>query len=123
MSKREHVIAMADKTVFRISGLSIKGLNTQDIEKLLSERLQAETRVIGVTGSCLEMDVYGIDPAVIQRDARGIITAVSCLEGINLSDLAQIESNERIVSLDIEHLPDFEGKTCARDKWVTYIDP
>lgn len=121
MSEHEHIIALADKTVFRISGLSIRGLNTQDIERLLTEKLEAETRVIGVTGDRIEMDVYGIDPAVIARDEQGIIKAVACIEGIEITDLTQIEANERIVSIDIEHLPNFEGKHCPRDKWVEYI--
>lgn len=121
MSNSERIIAMADKTVLRISGLSVKGLNTQDIEDMLSEKLSAVTRVIGVSGEKIEMDLYGIDPQVISRDEDGIIKAVACIEGIELTELAMIEANERIIDVDIDKLPDFSGKFCSKDKWVDFL--
>ena len=48
--EHEYIIVHADKTVLKISGLKIKGMNTKQLEDLLSERLHTYARVIGVTG-------------------------------------------------------------------------
>ena len=53
------VIVHADKTVMRITGLRVQGLDTRALEQLLAERLATAVRVIGVTGEAVEMDVYG----------------------------------------------------------------
>ena len=55
------VIVQVDKTVVKISGLDVKGLNIQELEIVLKENLKSVVRIIGVTGSSVEMDVYGID--------------------------------------------------------------
>ena len=51
------IIVQVDKTVVKITGVNIKGLNIQQVEALMKERLQSVARVIGVTGSSIEMDV------------------------------------------------------------------
>ena len=68
MISQEFIIAAADKSILKISGIHVRGLNTQDLERRLSERLHTLVRVIGVTGEQIEMDVYGIDPAQIRKD-------------------------------------------------------
>jgi predicted SpoU family rRNA methylase len=118
MENSERVIAFADKTVLSISGLKIKGLNTQDIEDTLSEKLNTVVRVIGVTGDRIEMDVYGITPENIDKDEDNIIKAVACIEGVTLTELAEITENKQIKDADIEHLPDFDGIVCGKEKWL-----
>ena len=55
------VIVQVDKTVVKITGVDVKGLNIQELESLLKDKLKSMVRIIGVTGSSLEMDVYGIE--------------------------------------------------------------
>lgn len=70
MYSSEKIIAFADKTVFSIKGLEVKGLNTEQVEDILTKKLGTMVRVIGVTSSRIEMDVYGISPEQIRRDDR-----------------------------------------------------
>ena len=76
MISQEFIIAAADKSILKISGIHVRGLNTQDLERRLSERLHTLVRVIGVTGEQIEMDVYGIDPAQIRKDEKAVIQDV-----------------------------------------------
>ena len=55
------VIVQIDKTVVKITGIDVKGLNIQQLEALIKDRLKSVVRIIGVTGSSLEMDVYGVE--------------------------------------------------------------
>ena len=55
--EHQYIIAHADKSVLKISGLTVKGLNTLQIEELLAAKLKTAVRVIGVTGESIEMDV------------------------------------------------------------------
>ena len=43
-----------DKTVVKITGLDIKGLNIQQVEDILMDKLKTMTRVIGVTGDYIK---------------------------------------------------------------------
>ena len=88
MENSDRIIAFADKTVFSIKGLEVKGLNTEQIEDALMKKLGTIVRVIGVTSDRIEMDVYGIEPEQILRDENDVIKAVACAEGITLTDLA-----------------------------------
>ena len=65
------VIVHADKTVMRITGLRVQGLDTRALEQLLAERLATAVRVIGVTGEAVEMDVYGAPDEAVLRDEGG----------------------------------------------------
>ena len=56
MYSSEKIIAFADKTVFSIKGLEVKGLNTEQVEDILTKKLGTMVRVIGVTSSRIEMD-------------------------------------------------------------------
>lgn len=117
MDNANKIIAFADKTVFSITGLSIKGLNTEQIEDILTEKMGALVRVIGVTSQRVEMDVYGISPAQILRDEHDVIKAVACAEGISLTDLAQVERAERIVEVDYNDVTAPGRPYCARERW------
>ena len=117
MDPSEKIIAFADKTVFSIKGLEVKGLNTEQLEDILTKKLGTLVRVIGVTSSRIEMDVYGIAPEQIKRDENDVIKAVACVEGITLTDLAQIESNERIVEVDLNSIGAAGAPYCARERW------
>lgn len=117
MDSSEKIIAFADKTVFSIKGLEVKGLNTEQLEDILTKKLGTLVRVIGVTSSRIEMDVYGIAPEQIKRDENDVIKAVACAEGITLTDLAQIESSERIVEVDLNSIGEADAPYCARERW------
>ena len=45
--EQEYIIAHADKTVLRISGLKIHGMDTRQVEELLEKKLHTFVRVIG----------------------------------------------------------------------------
>ena len=106
MISQEFIIAAADKSILKISGIHVRGLNTQDLERRLSERLHTLVRVIGVTGEQIEMDVYGIDPAQIRKDEKAVIQAISLVEGISAEDLCQISVSEKIIDVNIDDVPD-----------------
>ena len=55
------IIVQVDKTVVKITGIDVKGLNIQQLEEIIKDKLKSVVRIIGVTGSSLEMDVYGIE--------------------------------------------------------------
>ncbi len=38
---QEYIIAYADKSVLKISGLSVKGMSTTQVEKILQDKLKA----------------------------------------------------------------------------------
>ncbi|MEL7625128.1 MAG: hypothetical protein AAGU12_16310 [Clostridiales bacterium] len=120
LDKKTYVIAYADKTVLKISGLQVKGLDTRSLEGLLTAKLNTIVRVIGVTGSSLDMDVYGIDPQQLLKDEEGIIAAVSLSQGITATEVAEIAEAKRIVEVGYSEL---EGKTqtsCARERWIRH---
>ena len=117
MGENEKIIAYADKTVMMISGLEVKGLNTEQLEDILIEELNSVVRVIGVTGDSVEMDVYGIDPENIRRDSNGIIKAVACADGITLTELANISSADRIYPVEFSEIKEKQSVYCPREKW------
>lgn len=118
--EHEYIIVHADKTVLKISGLKIKGMNTKQLEDLLSERLHTYARVIGVTGDSVEMDIYNIDPEQIKKDEDGIIHMVALADGISLTDLAKIVCNEKIVEVDIDTVPATPKSDCRRERWMKF---
>lgn len=112
------IIVQADKTVLKLGGLSVKGLNTSELERILSEKLKGLVRVIGVTGNSVDMDVYGVDESAIERDADDIIKAVALAEGITLTDLAQVVSSKKIVSVELGDIPERDETACAGERWM-----
>ena len=112
------IIVQVDKTVVKITGVNIKGLNIQQVEALMKERLQSVARVIGVTGSSIEMDVYGVEEEDILRDRDGLIKAISVADGITLTDLADIASVNKIKTVDIDAIPAYSRTQCMMDRWL-----
>lgn len=113
----ERVVVYADKTVLRITGIEVRGLRPQDLEKALADRLQTTVRVIGVTGDSLDVDVYGLEPDAILRDEAGTIAAVSMTPGITAGEVARIASAEKAVDVDAKNLPADEWTHCRAERW------
>lgn len=118
--EHQFIIAHADKTVLKISGLQVKGLNTRQLEEILSERLHTFVRVIGVTGDHVEMDVYNLDPEQITKDEHGIIQTVALTEGITASEIAKISCNKKIVEVDLDTVPGRPTSDCPRERWMRF---
>lgn len=118
--EQQFVIAHADKTVLKISGLHVNGLNTRQLEKLLEDRLHAFVRVIGVTGDRVEMDVYNLDPEQIAQDEYGLIQTVALAEGITASEVSAISCNKKIVEVDFDAIPRQPISDCPRERWMKF---
>lgn len=114
----EFIIAYADKSVLKISGLNIKGMSTTEVEDLLSDKLKAFVRVIGVTGSSIEMDVYDIDPEQVRKNADGVIDTIALAEGISVSDVTSLSCSDRIVPVDFNNIPDEPISDCPMERWI-----
>ena len=112
------VIVQVDKTVIKITGLEIKGLNIQELEKILKDRLKSVVRVIGVTGSSVEMDIYGVEEADILQDGDGIIKAVAIAEGITITDVTKMMSVEKIKTVSADSLPEYHEGMCMKERWL-----
>lgn len=75
-------------------------------------------RIIGVTGTGIEMDVYGVPEEALRRDERGMIEAMSLCEGITVSDLTEMEQCSRIREVPFESLPAYTMDACQGEKWI-----
>jgi len=117
---RNNVIVYADKTVIKIKGLDIMGLDTRELEKKLTDRLRSVVRVIGVTGDSIDMDIYGIEPDKILEDEEGIIHVISTSDGISPTEVARLAEAKRIVAVDYDKIPSKEGDYCARERWTSH---
>lgn len=113
------IIAYADKTILKIRNIDIKGLNTTELENMLMNRLNTIVRVIGVTGSSIEMDIYKTAPEDIYKNAQGIITALSLTEGITAQNVVELSATQA-VDVDFDHLEIVEGISCARERWQKF---
>jgi len=118
--EKNSVIVYTDKTVIKVHGLQIHGLNTRQLEEVLMERFQSIVRVIGVTGTSIDMDVYGIDPAQIQKDEKGLIRVLSTIDGVSPSEVARLASAERITEADINKIPHRSSDYCAKERWMNH---
>lgn len=112
------VIVQVDKTVVKITGIDVKGLNIQQLEALIKDKLKSVVRIIGVTGSSLEMDVYGVEEEDVLREGDGIIKAVALADGITLTDLAQISSVSKIKTVNIDDVPAYTEGQCMKERWL-----
>lgn len=115
----QKIIAFADKTILKISNVSIKGLDTKELESSLMEKLNTVVRIIGVTGANIEMDIYNLSPEDVLKDAQGIIKAVSLTEGINAENVMEL-SAEKAVQVDINNIDMIKNISCARERWQSY---
>ena len=118
MQESTQVLVQVDKTVVKITGLSVRGLNTADLESILREKLGGMVRIIGVTGDSLEMDVYGLEEEDILRGEEGIIKAVAASDGITLSDVASLASVKKIREVDIDSVPGYVDGGCKAERWI-----
>lgn len=114
----EYIIANADKSVLKISGLEVKGLNTKQLEQILGEKLNTFVRVIGVTGENIEMDVYDIDPEQIRKNEKGLINSIVFTEGITVTELTKVSCSEKIVDVEFDSIPEKPISDCLRERWI-----
>jgi len=112
------VIVQVDKTVIKITGIQVKGLNIQELEKIILDKLKSVVRIIGVTGESIEMDVYGIEEEDVLKEENGLIKAIAIADGITISDISQISSVEKIKSVDFDNLPAYNEGTCMKERWL-----
>ena len=116
--EHEYIIAHADKSVLKISGLEVKGLNTKQLEQILGEKLHTFVRVIGVTGDNIEMDVYDIEPEQVRKNEKGLIESIVLTEGITVTELTKLSCSEKIVEVDYDSIPDEPISACAMERWM-----
>lgn len=111
------VIVQVDKTVVKITGVEVKGLNIQQLEEILKDKLKSLIRIIGVTGSSIEMDVYGVEEDDILREEDGLIKAIALADGISTSDITSLSSIKKIQSVNIDSVPDYIENGCMGERW------
>ncbi|MCD8037258.1 MAG: hypothetical protein LUE88_07805 [Clostridiales bacterium] len=116
--EHEYIIAHADKSVLKISGLEVKGLNTKQLEQILADKLHTFVRVIGVTGENIEMDVYDIEPDQVRKNEQGLIESIVLTEGITVTDLTKITCSDKIVEVDYDSIPAEPISDCKRERWM-----
>lgn len=114
------VFVHVDKTIVKITGLSIKGLNIQQLETLLSNKLETMLRIIGVTGKSIEMDVYGLDESQLLRNEQGIIEIISLARGIQVSDVTRMSTVQKIIHMPFEEIPPYREGMCMRERWMRH---
>ena len=112
------IIVQVDKTVVKITGLSVKGLNTRQLEDILKQKLKTLIRVIGVLGDRIEMDVYGLDEEAIWRNEAGLIEAIALADGIRVTDITRMASVERIRQVDFDAIPPHSERQCLAERWM-----
>jgi len=115
------IIAYIDKTVIRIKGVKIKGLKPFELEKTLEDIIERRIRVIGVTGDSIEMDVYNVEPESIIKDEKGIITAISTVQGITATELTEIDSAKKILEVDVNNIPKGIYLGCGKERWSNLV--
>lgn len=112
------IIAYVDKTVVKIRGLEVTGLKPYELEKKIEEVIDKRVRIIGVTGSSIDMDIYGMDKEAIFENESGIIKAISMTEGITALEVIKIDSAEKILEVDYENIPRGEYSGCGKERWL-----
>lgn len=116
--EQSYIIAHADKSVMKISGVQVKGLNTVALETVLAEKLKTTVRVIGVTGESIEMDVYDVPPEQVRTNEAGLIESIVLVPGITVSDLTRMSCSEKILDVDFDQIPETPISQCPREKWI-----
>ena len=118
LSEENMVIVNVDKVVVKITGIQVQGLNITQLEETLQKKLKTMTRIIGVTGKSMEMDVYGLGESDIKRNKKGLIQAISLAEGIKVTELMKIASIKKIREIDIDNIPPYVEGGCAGERWM-----
>ncbi|WP_313344168.1 hypothetical protein [Sedimentibacter sp.] len=111
------VIVQVDKTVVKITGLQVKGLNIQQLEEILKNKLKSLIRIIGVSGTSIDMDIYGIEEEDILREETGLIRAIALADGITISDITSLSTVKKIQSVDIDSIPEYTENGCKGERW------
>ena len=114
----ERILVQVDKTVVKVTGVSVSGLDTRQLEKLLRDALGNMVRVIGVTGESVSLDVYGLDAEAVLRAGDGIITAVSLADGITAEDVIRLDSVQSIRNVPIDAVPEHRPGQCLKERWL-----
>ncbi|MDL2258406.1 hypothetical protein LJC42_04555 [Eubacteriales bacterium OttesenSCG-928-K08] len=114
----QYVIAYADKSILKISGLKVRGLNTRALEQLLFKKLNTFVRVIGVTGEQIEMDAYNVSPETVRKNADGFIDAIALAEGVTVTELVSLSCSEAIREVDFNKIPSLPNEGCAKERWM-----
>ncbi|QGU96070.1 hypothetical protein GOM49_14080 [Clostridium bovifaecis] len=117
MQEDAKVIVQVDKTVVKVTGLKVKGLNIQQLEEIINDKLKSAIRIIGVTGNSLEMDVYGVEEEDILREEDGLIKAIALAEGIKVSDVSKLSSVKKIQTVGINSIPEYIENGCMGERW------
>jgi hypothetical protein len=112
----ERTIVYADKTILKITGLKIHGLKPVELEQAVARQLGSAARLIGVTGQSLELDVYGLPPESVLKDEKGLIRAISMVEGIAAGEVETMAAAQRAVEVDANNIPSHTGG-CAGERW------
>ena len=118
MTENAQIFVQIDKTVVKITGLSVRGLNTVGLEGALKKRMGGVVRIIGVTGDSLAMDVYGLEETDILRNEEGLIKAIAMAEGITLTDVASLAAVKKIRAVDVDEVPDYIEGGCPAERWI-----
>ena len=118
MEENTRILVQVDKTVIKITGLSVRGLNIGELEELLQEKLKSMVRIIGVSGDCIEMDVYGVEEKDILRDRDGIIRTVALARGIQVSDITAMEQVKKIRAVPFDRIPVYTPGECRAERWL-----
>lgn len=118
MEENTRILVQVDKTVIKVTGLSVQGLNISELEEKLQERLKSMVRIIGVSGDCLEMDVYGVEEEDILRDEDGIIRTITLARGIRVSDVTAMEHVKKIRSVPFDQIPAYHPGDCRAERWL-----
>jgi hypothetical protein len=119
----DRVIAYVDKTVLRITGVRVKGLNPLALEKAVTDAIGRPVRVIGVTGESIDMDVYGLPDTAVSRDRNGLVKAIAAVEGIRAEDVIAIETSARARDVALADIPTGPPEGCVRELWLQDSEP
>lgn len=118
MEENVKVLVQVDKTVIKLTGLSVHGLNINELEELLKNKLKSMVRIIGVSGDRIEMDVYGVEEENILRNEQGIIQTVALARGITVSDITKMEHVKKIRTVDVKDIPAYDPTGCKAERWL-----
>lgn len=114
----DKIVAYVDKTIVKITGISVRGIKPVDLEQVVSKEIGCPVRVIGVSSQSIKMDVYGMEPEAILRNEQGLITAISLIPGLTASDVACIAAAEKAREISTTELASRPQAVCPKEKWV-----
>ncbi|MDR3560341.1 MAG: hypothetical protein P4N59_02705 [Negativicutes bacterium] len=114
----DKIIAYVDKTIVKITGITVCGIKPNELEVAVAQRIGCPVRVIGVSSSHIQMDIYGLEPEAVMRDEEGIIKAISVMPGLTASEVAGIASAQKAREVSAEQLAGRTRGSCGKENWV-----